>query len=657
MHKNFANRLGYCLRVSLFLFSAQLVLADKSEGPESLEVDPSQVSNQEPADLAQLEYSLSSSDAEAPPADDQLSQEFDRLFKIPDSADVQAEIWNYVSDAEQQLRDHVRRILSEKNYSLDSAEFKELIDSDRIEIKTDKAIAGLTRINKAICIRLTHIPTEDAVLIGPREILNTQLPRNSHFQKYVSNIFTFSGRSTGYKVRSRNIHLVRIASTGDAPLVTSEYLEKPKKWISGAWYSHYLNAAFSKPTSGTRNAAVLSTLLEMGVLFGLNHLALNYVPDATPVTLAAGIFAGGFSLGYGMIANGIRKINQFGKQMWMVGVKAGGWTLAYSIPFAYFSGVDDAFISVIGMSFIVNKTADVHWSHITRIDDKLRTMPGEYRTPEKTLLDVDKSLGNVLTMKLKLKTPELSFGSRVNLKSMFIRMPRFGMKALSIIEPTVGIPMLLISIPIMSVLAHNYAVKLYEAGRVNEKDVLALLNGELNNIWVRSWDALLIATKFKKTDEPIHSWSFLKAFVSEEYFTMTWKIHAGIESLDRKFQDLISNLSRTTRRGASNVVQRSVSILVSAVDFTKAELSLMAKSIELGIDMGMSNLSETLDTLSEKIGYYADKLSYDVTGAVSYILVESVLLRAELKPIPVRVVDFAFHGTPFPSNCRKFLSQ
>lgn len=620
----------------------------------STEPDRSQLSTSEPEVIAETEVSASPGALDGYGSDPATTQKVDleyaRLFDLPKEDVPDIKVWDDVAFAEAKLREHVAELLKDKSLSLDSEEFLNLVDTDKVEVRTESTTIGLTRINGSVCIRATHYPTEDAVLIGPREVLNPKLPASSHFQKYVSNIFTFSGKNSGYKVRGRNIHLIRIAGVNDmdSAKVQAEFLEKPVKWLSWGWYKHYLNAAFSKPNEKTRNAAIFSTLLEMGVLYASNKLSLAYAPDPHPVTLAAGAFAGSYSFVYGLFANGIRKINQFGRSNFIRGLKASAWTLAYSVPFAMLVGQENI-VTVIGVSFMANKSADVYWSQVTRFDDQLRTMPGDYLTP--THIGMDRDLKwkgeSILKLAFKLKLPsfmsEMNMGSRVNMKNIFLRMPRFALKALSIMEPTVGVTMLLISIPVMSVVARNYAIKKMESGDINAKAADDFIKHELENIWTRAWDALHVANDIRNKEGFMLAWDFYRSFMNTE------SLDLGI---------YYASMPDRTRLKLVEFAQEartySLEIIANVRDYTKAEIDYMLSQVSFG-------LADYVDSFVRGAQSVANRMYYFGNGLRGYLLLQGVV-HSGLKNTGSRYVEPRYAhedrvpNHKHPSRCRSLLN-
>ncbi|MEZ4815413.1 MAG: hypothetical protein R3A80_09455 [Bdellovibrionota bacterium] len=560
----------------------------------------------------------------------EFKEYFDKNFNIPDLGDGQQEMWADVQEVVTLLNKESERIMNADHIEMGSAAFKEYVNREKFESRTEKAIASLTLVGDALCIRVTHIPTEDAILIGPREALNPQLPRTSRFQKYVSRIFTFSGRHTDYKVRGRNLHLVRVGNADQASSV--EFHEKPLKWLSFGWYKHYVNAALSKPELKHLNSSLLSTVAEMGMLYGLQQLNSHYNP-AKMIGPEAFSYAAGFSFSYGLFANGIRMINQYGPSKFFRFLKLSAWNLAYTVPFAILVG-QEHIVTVVGLSFMVNKSADVHWSQIVKFDETLRTMPGDFTVASKEIpsLKVDTNLKfrDKILMRLKFKTPEatpeIPFGSRVTIKSIWMRMPRFFLKAYSIVDPVVGLSALLISIPVMSIVAYEYAHKQMRSGKINEQQAQKFIDTELANIWTRSWEMLQVVTGLSM--EGVSPWLMIKNFLAVEKQGVVDNVRykAALTS------EFVKNIPRRTREISSLVASRSMSYFLSSAD-------IIAAKYEAATDRAAYALVEAVDSLTSRAEELAASVVSRGRDMRNYILVEAFVQLND--PMP-QVIDHRF---------------
>lgn len=482
--------------------------------------------------------------------------DWQKFFNVPENAPGDQQMWEDVREINEKLRLETLRVLAKEKVTMDSAEFTNLILGEKIKTRTNSSAANLTLVDGALVVKITHLPTEDAILIGPKEVLNPLAPRTSHIQKFISRIFAFAGANNGGVVRSRNIHLVRIASAAQASVV--EYLAKPKAWLSYAWYHHYINGAFTKPSQKHVNSALISTFMELGMMYGIQTIHQFYDPayHLSPATVA---YAAGFSLVFGMFANGIRQISQFGNNKGWRFLKISGITLAYSVPITIFTG-KGSLRTIVGWSLAANKSADVTWQQIIKFDDSLRTMPGDVTVTK-------------LPFRIKIRDVVLEnfgqpfeMGSRVTLKSIMLRMPRFVLKFSSIIDPTAGVAALFASIPIMAVVARDYALRKIESADINRTDGLRFVAEEMEGFWTRAYDTFKVAMGMNQAGL-LEPWSLLKGFVGNEFDILKQRFITKRDEWAKNIDAFETSINKLHARG--------MEIALRAADYTNEQIEAM----------------------------------------------------------------------------------
>lgn len=504
-------------------------------------------SSQEPETIAEISFPKNPEIPDNAGEIPAFREYFERNFTLPENNSFNKVLWEDAEALMGQLMEHTEKVLKRLHINVDSAAFVKMVNQERLDVRNSKGVAGFTMIGDALCIRITHFETEEAILVGPREVLNPTLPRTSRFQKYVSRVFTFSGKHSDFKVRGRSMHLVRIGDANQAGAY--EYLKKPRNWISGGWYKHYINAAFSKPAMKHATSAFISTMAELGMLFGLQSLYHHATSDHAMSNQAIG-FAVTYSFTYGLFANGIRMINNFGASKFFMFLKLSGWNLAYTVPFAILTG-QDSVISVVGWSFLANKSADVQWSQIIKFDEHSRVMEGDYilakKRPKGTTISTD-ILGVKLSHELKFNVPEINLGSKVTLKSIAMRMPRFALKILSIVDPTVGLTSLLASIPIMAVISREYAEAVTRSGKINEHQAERFIANNLDNIWTRAWEL----AKFSSAEIAMQRLPLkhIKHFISIETSRALSEAHNNVTTVTNYVSDKITQTAKNIKNYA-----------------------------------------------------------------------------------------------------------
>jgi hypothetical protein len=184
-----------------------------------------------------------------------------------------------------------------------------------------------------------------------------------------------------------------------------------------------------------------------------------------------------------------------------------------------------------------------------------------------------------------------------------------------------------------------------DSGRVNPDTAQDFIDKELNNIWVRSWEALIIAAKHRKDDQPIDSWKFLKGFLSEEYALSknnfndrTTALYVNIASAPNRARVLGSHV-------VDFVKTRSVQIAVNARDFTLME-----------IDFILDEIAEVGSLLVNKATEASSKIYKMGQNLAVYLVFQGHVNTSDVKEAPKKAVSH-FEARPHIISCRSFLSQ